>query len=208
VVRHDLFWGRIVGKSICAEEVEMRMKDTGKSNGMLGEKGKTARKTTVRSMRSLMNFLLEGRDSEGRFAVAEYHARQGSELPPHVHTHESEFFYILEGRLLCFVDHRAISIGPGECLFLRKGRPHAFRIESPMVRALVVIEPAGLEGFFRSLGEHATAANPDKVEVNASKPDLADFAPIYGLRFLSEAEIAEQLPLLLAQQPRDGPRTH
>jgi mannose-6-phosphate isomerase-like protein (cupin superfamily) len=159
-------------------------------------------------MRSLMNFLLEGRDSGGRFAVVEYHARQGSEPPPHVHTHESEFFYILEGRLVCFVDHRAISIGPGECIFLRKGKPHAFRIESPMVHALVVIEPAGLEGFFRSLGEPACAAKPHKVEMSASKTKSANFAPIYGLRFLSEAEVAEQLPLLLAQQPRDGPHTH
>lgn len=178
------------------------MSDAVKSNSTLGEDGKTSRKTTVQSLRSRMNFLLEGRDSAGHFAVVEYHAGQGSEPPPHVHTHESEFFYILEGRLVCFVDHRAISIGPGECVFLRKGKPHGFRIESPMVRALVVIEPAGLEGYFRSLGEAAGAVNPLREKATTSKADLADFAAIYGLKFLSEAEVAEQLPLLLAQGSR------
>jgi quercetin dioxygenase-like cupin family protein len=152
-----------------------------------------------------MNVLLEGRDSAGQFSVIEYHARQGSEPPPHLHTHENEFFYVLEGRLVFFLDRESIPAGPGDCVFLSKGKPHAFRIESPIARALVVIEPAGLEGFFRSLGEPAGPADLPAEEATVSEADVAGFAEIYGLKFLSEAEIAEQLPLLLARQARDGP---
>ncbi len=160
---------------------------------------------SIWSTQNLMTCLLEGRDSAGRFAV-EHRLRQGSEPPPHVHTHENEFLYVLEGHLVVFVDERRLFVGPGGCVFLPRGKPHAFRITSPTARLLAIIAPAGLEGFFRALGEPAATPDFPVEEPMASEADVAEFAEIYGLKFLSEAEIAERLPAMRGRQQRDGPR--
>lgn len=171
--------------------------------GTIAYKRQTSQEASVWFLGSLMTFLVEGRDSAGRFTVIEYCAGPRTEPPPHIHTCEDEFFYILEGRLDVFVDSDTFSVGPGECVFLPRNRPHAFRIDSPTARVLAVIEPAGLEGFFRALSEPADTLDspPQKATVpEPNRAQIVELARKYGLSFLSDDEIVKQLPSLGKQQ--------
>src|SRR5215211_2681358 len=86
----------------------------------------------------------------GAFSIFEEH--EPVDTPLHVHAHEDELFYVLEGEHVFTVgdvEHRA---GPGELVFAPRGVPHAQRRVIPRTgRTLVVTAPGGLDGFFRML---------------------------------------------------------
>jgi mannose-6-phosphate isomerase-like protein (cupin superfamily) len=77
-----------------------------------------------------------------------------ADTPLHVHTNEDELFYALEGEHVIQVGDDEHRIGPGESAFGPRGVPHAQRRVVPGTgRILIVVTPAGFEGFFRELAE-------------------------------------------------------
>ena len=89
------------------------------------------------------------------------------ELPPladtplHVHEHEDELFYALEGEHVIQVGDREHQIGPGGFVFAPRGTPHAQRRVIPHEgRELVLTSPGGLEGFFRELAAAHRSGHP------------------------------------------------
>jgi mannose-6-phosphate isomerase-like protein (cupin superfamily) len=88
----------------------------------------------------------------GSFAVFE--ESEPVDTPLHVHQHEDELFYVLEGEHVFQVGEREHRAGPGELVFAPRGVPHSQRRVVPRVgRTLVLTAPAGLEGFFRELAD-------------------------------------------------------
>jgi mannose-6-phosphate isomerase-like protein (cupin superfamily) len=76
------------------------------------------------------------------------------DTPLHVHAHEDELFYVLEGEHVFQVGDEEFRVSPGGCVFAPRGVPHAQRRVVPRNgRVLVMTSPAGLEGFFRELAD-------------------------------------------------------
>jgi mannose-6-phosphate isomerase-like protein (cupin superfamily) len=76
------------------------------------------------------------------------------DTPLHVHTHEDELFYVLDGEHVFRVGDREHRAGPGGVVFAPRGVPHSQRRVVPRTgRVLVLTSPAGLEGFFRELAD-------------------------------------------------------
>jgi len=76
------------------------------------------------------------------------------DTPLHVHKHESELFYVLEGEHVFQVGDDEFEVGPGGLAFGPRGVPHAHRRVVPRTgRFLTLCSPAGFEGFFRELAE-------------------------------------------------------
>jgi mannose-6-phosphate isomerase-like protein (cupin superfamily) len=79
---------------------------------------------------------------------------QPVDTPLHVHEHEDELFYVLEGEHVFQVGERQHRAGPGDLVFAPRGVPHSQRRVVPRQgRTLVLTSPGGLEGFFRELAE-------------------------------------------------------
>ena len=97
---------------------------------------------------NLTTNLAETKDTNGAFLLVEAMLAPGTEPPPHVHTREDEFFYVLEGEFDVYVGERAFNVKAGECVFMPTFRPHAFVIRSPRLRLLALFTPAGLEEVF------------------------------------------------------------
>jgi mannose-6-phosphate isomerase-like protein (cupin superfamily) len=92
----------------------------------------------------------------GAFTVFE--ESEPVDTPLHVHKHEDELFYVLEGEHVFQVGDEEFRVGPGGLVFAPRGVPHAQRRVVPRTgRTLVLTSPAGLEGFFRELA----AGGPD-----------------------------------------------
>jgi mannose-6-phosphate isomerase-like protein (cupin superfamily) len=86
----------------------------------------------------------------GAFTVFE--ENQPADTPLHVHEHEDELFYVLEGEHVFQVGTEEFRVGPGGLVFAPRGVPHAQRRVVPRTgRVLVLTSPAGFEGFFRAL---------------------------------------------------------
>ena len=101
----------------------------------------------------------------GALAVVEFLAEPGQGVGPHVHEHEEELVYVLEGSLRVSVGDQRVDVGAGACALLPRGLPHGFtNIGSTPSRLLAVLLPGALDDFFVGLdaefsreGEHEKA---------------------------------------------------
>jgi quercetin dioxygenase-like cupin family protein len=89
------------------------------------------------------------------------------ELPPmldtprHVHEHEDETFYVLEGEHEFTSGDHTFRLGPGGVVFMPRGIPHAHRrVVQGVGRLLGIATPAGFERFFRDLADAARSGEP------------------------------------------------
>jgi mannose-6-phosphate isomerase-like protein (cupin superfamily) len=98
----------------------------------------------------------------GAFMIMEEH--EPVDTPLHRHAHEDELFYALDGEHVIQLGDEERRIGPGECVFAPRGVPHAQRrVVARTGSVLIVVSPAGLEGFFRELAaaDRAGKLGPD-----------------------------------------------
>lgn len=92
----------------------------------------------------------------GAFTLFE--EREPVDTPLHIHEHEDELFYVLEGEHIFQVGEREFRAGPGDLVYAPRGVPHAQKRVVPRTgRVLILTSPAGLEGFFRELAAAGSA---------------------------------------------------
>jgi quercetin dioxygenase-like cupin family protein len=88
-----------------------------------------------------------------RVSVSEAVIPPGMFVPPHVHAHEDEFCYVLEGELRFLVGDEAIVARPGSYVVRPRGVRHAFWNESDEpARVIEIVAPGNLEPYFAELG--------------------------------------------------------
>ena len=156
---------------------------------------------------NLTTNLAETKDTNGAYLLVEAMLAPGTEPPPHVHTHEDELFYVLEGEFDVYVGKDAFKVKAGECVFMPRFKPHAFVIRSSRLRLLALFTPAGLEEVFRSMSAPAKRLELPTGAVTYSTGDLKQTAKRlgeYGARFLTPDEIADQLPLYPKSLPSNA----
>ena len=103
----------------------------------------------------LVTIKSSGESTAGRVAVTETLAPRGSGSPLHVHHNEDEWFYVLEGELTFWVGGKVSTASAGSFVYGPRDIPHTFTVSSEQARFLLVLEPAGFEGFLRALGQPA-----------------------------------------------------
>jgi quercetin dioxygenase-like cupin family protein len=107
----------------------------------------------------------------GAFTLIESTTAGGA--PWHVHTREDEYFYVLEGKVVVWCGEDEFHAGPGSFVFLPRGIPHSWDVESEgKAKLLMMTVPGMLEEFLR---EFHAATGPQRNEV----------ARKYGLTFFS-----------------------
>jgi mannose-6-phosphate isomerase-like protein (cupin superfamily) len=110
------------------------------------------------------------------FALVEHVIAPGTlAAPMHVHEHEDEFSYVLEGEVGVQVGDEVVYAGPGDLVSKPRGIWHAFwnRAREP-ARLLELISPPGFERYFEELAP-----------LLAPEPDFEGLAALqarYGLR--------------------------
>jgi quercetin dioxygenase-like cupin family protein len=97
----------------------------------------------------LFEFLVPSEATGGRLSVFRATLRQGFSPPRHVHTREDEVFVVLDGDVAFDLDGRLA--GPGTSVFMPRGIPHTFRVQSDVAHLLGVISPGAFEALFRTL---------------------------------------------------------
>jgi mannose-6-phosphate isomerase-like protein (cupin superfamily) len=134
-----------------------------------------------------VRFLLDGEQTDGRFALVEHPiAPRALAAPMHVHEHEDEYTYVLEGRVGVRIGDEERVAGPGELVLKPRGVPHAFwNAGDEPARALELISPAGFERYFAEIAPFL----PPAVEAPRLE-ELGEVRERYGLS-MEMASIAE-----------------
>jgi quercetin dioxygenase-like cupin family protein len=142
--------------------------------------------TVIWHMGALMRFLAVSEDTGGLFWLAEQTSRLGYASPVHRHTKEDELFFVLDGELTVHIDGQARRASANSVAFAPRGLPHAFRVESPSARFLILSTPGGFDRWFLETGvpaESLTAPPPP-----GQPPDIdrlvASLAP-FGVEFVA-----------------------
>jgi quercetin dioxygenase-like cupin family protein len=103
--------------------------------------------------RELVTLKERGKDTDGQFALAEVVGLPGSGPPPHIHHSVDEVYWLLEGELEVLDGERTFTAKAGSVFHIPKGTLHAWRnATKEPARTLLLIIPAGFEGFFEEAG--------------------------------------------------------
>ena len=98
-------------------------------------------------------------------------------MPPlHVHHHEDEGFYVLEGRVALHLPGRRIDLGPGDFALAPRGIPHAYEVGDAPARWLVTSTPAGFERFVAAVAA-LPAPDPAALTAVAAEHDIEILGP-------------------------------
>ena len=113
-----------------------------------------------------IHLILSGAETDGAFTLFIDEVPPHGGPPLHIHHHEDETFYILEGELVVQVNEERFTVPAGCTAFLPRGIPHTFtNLGTKAARALVVLTPGGLEGFFAEVEPLVTQAEPDMTAI-------------------------------------------
>ena len=98
----------------------------------------------------------------------------GDEPPLHVHKHEDEYLYVLEGEMTFHAGPENHHAKAGGFVFFPRGIPHTFTVESARARFLVMNTPGGFEHMFeaqpKTKEEAIRALNKFDIEVVGPHP--------------------------------------
>jgi mannose-6-phosphate isomerase-like protein (cupin superfamily) len=93
--------------------------------------------------------------------------------PLHVHTHEDECFYVIEGTITVRCGDQHFEAGPRAFVFLPRGIPHTWDVAGAKATLLMITVPGMLEEFLHDY--HA-----------APREDRGTIAARYGVTFLPD----------------------
>jgi len=116
----------------------------------------------------------------GAISIVDSWSPAGSGPPRHVHANEDETFVMITGTCKVWIEGSETLVGPGESIFVPRGREHTFKVvgEEPS-RHLVILTPGGFEGFFADMakGQFAIPDDMPAIEESAQRHHLRFTGP-------------------------------
>jgi quercetin dioxygenase-like cupin family protein len=104
-------------------------------------------------MGDMFTYLVTGAESGGSYFTLIVDVGPHGGPPPHVHHLEEEQFYLLGGELSFSVGDQTFRVQAGDFVHIPRETIHSFKNGPTPARLLVTFSPAGIEGFFREVGE-------------------------------------------------------
>ena len=106
--------------------------------------------------------LLDGKQTDGKFAAFLNITPPGGGPGPHYHEREDEWFYVIEGQVSFLMNGIWTVLFPGDCAYSPRGAVHAFKNNTDQpIRVFINVTPAGIEGFFAEAAEEWAQPEPD-----------------------------------------------
>ncbi len=150
-----------------------------------------------------VRLLLSSEESVGDVTVYEFELPPRSPgSPPHTHTREDEYFYIISGALSVMTGDQILSLYPGDFAALNRGNTHMFWNASDETTRLIMTTTGGsFEGFMNKAGPRIAEAKPDSAE--AAGAVIGELAAEYGITISMEKMPPEAAPFYMPPPPAD-----
>ena len=125
-----------------------------------------------------VDFKIANEQTGGLFSIIEHQIDPGILVPPHTHTREDEFSYVLEGEVGARIGDQVLQATPGCYIIKPRGILHTFwNAGNKPARLIEIISPAGFEKFFAEMAELSQGGGPLDFE------KLTQLANGYGQTF-------------------------
>ena len=158
--------------------------------------GKTGEAPSVRLIGLEAIFRLRGQATGGAFSLVEHPIAPGTLVPPHTHSREDEYSYVLEGEVGVKIGDQEFLATAGDIIVKPRGVSHTFWNPGPRpARLLEIIAPAGFESYFEEMAHVLNAGGPPNEE------QMDSIAEKYGMTYQME-----QIPALTTKYHLHDPR--
>ena len=121
-------------------------------------------------------------DTGYAYTLVEDNLKTTFSLGLHLHRHHAETFYILQGSLEFFIDGDWMTAGPGACIHIPPGIPHACKVSdgSPSAKMLMIFQPSGFDLFLSELAKLGPEdlANEETIAALQEKYDIVQLGPL------------------------------
>jgi mannose-6-phosphate isomerase-like protein (cupin superfamily) len=125
-----------------------------------------------------------GDGTGGSYGVVELTGAPGDTPPLHVHHHDDEGFYVLDGALRLHIGRGTIDLGPGQFARAPSGTPHVYFVVSETPARWLTISNGGFERFVEEVSIPArTDTIPDDPHVPSAN-ELREIALRHGIELL------------------------
>lgn len=107
---------------------------------------------------SRLSVLATAATTGGAYGLMVQEAARGFSPPLHRHEHEDDAYLVLEGTVTFRLDGDDRQLGPGGFVFLPRGVPHTFRVDSDVARWVEIVSPGGFEQWHLECSDPAGGA--------------------------------------------------
>lgn len=108
---------------------------------------------------------ISGKDTDGQLAVFEYIGTQKVGPGLHIHFHQDEIFYVVEGEYRFQLGNEKSILKAGDTIFLPRNIPHTWIQLSDRGKLIYTLQPAGqLEAFFVKLSSLKGAPTEEELQ--------------------------------------------
>jgi mannose-6-phosphate isomerase-like protein (cupin superfamily) len=122
-------------------------------------------------------------DTAGRYTLVEITAPAGHAVPLHIHYHDDEGFYVLEGSVTIVVGDDTVELEAGQHAYGPRDVPHTFTIGPDGAKMLWVLAPSGFEDFIDAVS--VPAGQPTVPPADVLPPaDAAEIVLRHGMELL------------------------
>lgn len=102
-------------------------------------------------------------DTNGDLTVFEYTGNVKGGPPLHIHPHQDEIFFIVQGEYLFQVGDDKHTLKAGDTIFLPRAVPHAFAQLTENGKMFFLFQPSGkMEDYFRAIGDLTLPPTPEQ----------------------------------------------
>ena len=130
---------------------------------------------------------LAAAETAGAFSLFENRSDGSSRTPIHVHQHDDETLYVLQGEMQAIIAGQAQSVSAGQAVFLPRNVPHQLANSSGSpAHYLLLCTPSGFEGF---LAEGGRLKRPGEEPLPPSVQEIERMkaaAPRFGITLLAD----------------------
>lgn len=103
------------------------------------------------------------KDTNGDLTIFEYTGNEKGGPPLHVHPHQDEIFFIVQGEYLFQVGDDKHALKAGDTIFLPRTVPHTFAQLTDNGKMFFLFQPSGkMEDFFTVLGNLTSPPTPEQ----------------------------------------------
>jgi uncharacterized cupin superfamily protein len=132
------------------------------------------------------NFYFDKTEGPGKLSIVEHILEPGIlGAPPHMHTHEDEYTFVLQGNLSLQLGKDVYTLAAGGFAFKPRKEIHTFwNSSNETVRLLEIIAPAGFENFFIDMEK--IMASPTEEDIKNMDKKIESLGKKYGLTFFMD----------------------
>jgi quercetin dioxygenase-like cupin family protein len=124
------------------------------------------------------NIKVSSKDMNNDLTVFEYIGNEKGGPPLHVHPHQDEIFFIVEGDYLFQVGTEKHNLKTGDTIFLPRTIPHTFAQLSETGKMFFLFQPSGkMEDFFRAIANLTSPPTPEQGAKLFSDHDMKVVGP-------------------------------